>query len=181
MSTNYFLWGELRSGKSSALSELYKRYYQSLFAYGYYLSRNKQLTKDTLHEIFLTLWQRKEELPEVNNVQAYLQTSLRRQLLRQLKNTRIKETGESEDCIQIESSYEDLLITLEEDAENRQKIIQALEQLTPSQKEIIRMRYFENKSYKQIAEITSTKNRTIYNQAYDALCTLRKCLKLIFL
>jgi DNA-directed RNA polymerase specialized sigma24 family protein len=42
------------------------------------------------------------------------------------------------------------------------------------------MKFFEDKSYEEIAAITSTAPRTIYNQVYEALKTLRKHLRLFF-
>ena len=72
-----------------------------------------------------------------------------------------------------EPSYEDLLIAFQNSESDRKNIQNALEHLTKKQLEIIRMRYFDNLSYKEIACRTSLTSRTIYNTVFEALRRLR--------
>jgi RNA polymerase sigma-70 factor (ECF subfamily) len=59
------------------------------------------------------------------------------------------------------------------------KVRAAMQQLSQRQIEIIRMKFFENKSYEEISALTTTTPRTIYNQVYDSLKILRKCLRVV--
>jgi RNA polymerase sigma factor (sigma-70 family) len=55
----------------------------------------------------------------------------------------------------------------------------AIQQLSKREFEIIRMKFFENKSYEEIALLTTATPRTIYNHVYNALKVLRKSLNIL--
>jgi len=63
----------------------------------------------------------------------------------------------------------------------KQKVQRAIHQLTKREFEIIRMKFFENKSYEEIASITTATPRTVYNHMYNALKVLRKSLNVFIL
>ena len=71
-------------------------------------------------------------------------------------------------------SYEALLIAFQETEEKKQKLTRALNNLTTKQLEIIRLKFFENLSYAEIASKTTLTTRTIYNTIYIAMQQLRE-------
>ena len=177
------IWSGIRNGNMTAFTNLYKAYYQFLFSYGFKVSGDKEMTKDWIHEIFLELWNRHEQLPAVGHVGFYLKTYLKRKILRelpreQLAAARAMEAGEN---FSIGHSYEELLVQLQTSREVRQQVEKAMTQLSPRQLEVIRMRFFEEMSYEQIADATQAAPRTIYNQVYESLKTLRRHLSKISL
>ncbi|MOA34946.1 RNA polymerase sigma factor SigV [compost metagenome] len=72
------------------------------------------------------------------------------------------------------SSYEQLLIDREQDSERKQRMEAAINKLTARQKELIRLRFFEQLSYEEIAERTSISVRTIYNTIHTAINLMRQ-------
>ncbi len=78
-------------------------------------------------------------------------------------------------------SYEDLLIQLQTTAEVKDKVEKAMSQLSRRQMEIIRMKFYEDMSYEQIAATGTASPRTIYNQVYESLKVLRRHLAQISL
>ena len=53
-------------------------------------------------------------------------------------------------------------------------LLQAVNQLTPRQKEAITLRFYDNFSYDEIAEIMDLSDRSVYNLMYRALAVLRQ-------
>jgi RNA polymerase sigma factor (sigma-70 family) len=72
-----------------------------------------------------------------------------------------------------EFSYEEVIIAFQEQEATRKTLKDALLQLTNKQKEVIRLRFFENKSYEEIALLLDCEQRTIYNCLYEAVARLR--------
>ena len=62
--------------------------------------------------------------------------------------------------------------------EFRSNLSIALKALSPKQIELIRLKFFENLSYKEIADISSQSIKTSYNTIYDAIKILRLKLRM---
>ena len=93
-----------------------------------------------------------------------------------VKNTSDTEGSENDLFLSVEA-YENVLILQETNAQKRQELIIALEQLTPRQKELIVLRYFEEMSYADITEKTQLQTDSIYKTIHEALKRLRFILK----
>lgn len=72
-----------------------------------------------------------------------------------------------------EYSYEEVIIAFQEQEETRKTLKEALSFLTTKQKEVIQLRFFENKNYEEIAQLQGCEPRTIYNRMYEAVERLR--------
>ncbi len=169
------LWKEIRAGESTAMKRLYQESYQLLFIYAFRLTADRDLAKDSVHELFCDIWERRHTLSDVENVPAYLRTSLKNKILRDIK--RIEATDSITDSTLhhdlVEHSYEELLIRTQTGELQQQRLQQALARLTPMQAEVIKLKYFEKKSYAEIAALLNLQERTVYNHAFMAITTLR--------
>ena len=174
------LWDSIKRGDKESYIELYDRFYQRLYIYGFKISRNKELVKDCIQEMFLEIWNKREGLKSVDAIQPYLLTYLRRKIYKELKRDEILS---SENFIPEESdaSYEEMLLINEYYEEKRLKLQLELENLTPTQKSILKMLYYEGMSHDEIAEYTSSSKRTIYNHIHQAFETLRKNVNMFWL
>jgi RNA polymerase sigma factor (sigma-70 family) len=173
------LWSEIQKNNSDAMKTLYQSCYQDLYSFGYRVTSDKEKVKDAIHEVFCEIWQNRSKLKDVNNITAYLKTYLKRKLLKDLVPERqyldINEY-QFESLLNVHS-YEYLLIESQTTAQQKEKIYNAINQLTPSQKEIIDLKFYQGLSYDQIALLLNLQARTIYNHVYAALVTLKKLLK----
>ncbi len=70
-------------------------------------------------------------------------------------------------------SREELLINNEAKIEQKDKLQQALNQLTDQQKEVIFLRFYNGMSYKEIEEILSINRQSVRNHVYRGMETLR--------
>lgn len=173
-------WEQMRLGDKNALFGLYNNLYFHLIRFGLKINPDDELVKDCVNQVFLNLWDKRSRLNPVENVKSYLMTSLRRCMLDQLAyidrtNLAVHKMGNGEEMNEL--SYEDIMIGLQQDEENKNKLRVAIAQLTPRQFELIQLKFFEGLSYEQIAERTSQTVKTAYNTIYDAIKMLRKILK----
>lgn len=169
-------WMLILEGNKEAFLAFYEENYQRLYAYGYRLCGNKELTKDSIQELFLELWKsRKIVDPGVRNVPSYLMTWLRRIIGRQVKSIHRQgsKTPGAEEQLQ-ELSYVELLVEHQTDEEKKKRLRDALLQLTPGQLRIIQLRFFENKTFQEIADESNLAKQTVYNVLYKALIILRQ-------
>jgi RNA polymerase sigma factor (sigma-70 family) len=180
MKINY--WNNMVNGDREAFLVIYHNHYRALFYYGFSLSADRELTKDCIQELFLDIWNTRPTLnKEVDNVQSYLFTWLRRKISRTqsrlLKEKSYEQLREVNDTK--EFSYEELLIAFQQTEEKKEQLSRALDTLTKKQLEIIRLKFFENLSYAAISEKTSLTTRTVYNLIYEAISRLRESMTIL--
>ena len=132
------------------VDSLYKDYVDDLFSYALGFGFDKQTAMDAIHDVFCRVCIREREVQEIQNPKFYLLRALRNQLIDTYKLKRNYSevlTGEITD----ELPYE--IIAAEEQAEVSQKVDEILSILTERQREIIYLRYMQECSYEEIAEI----------------------------
>ena len=167
------LWAGIQRKESQSLTDLYRLMYSDLLNFGILFGHEASVTKDAVNQIFLELWERAENLASVVNVRSYLITYLRRKLLRDYEfKSRFVDLPETESIS--ERSYEEILISVQQEEHMKQRLKQALDQLTPRQKELIQMRFFEEMSNEAISQQTGMHINTVYNTMSSALKTLRQ-------
>lgn len=166
------LWNRMRAGDPGALKELYNSFYHFLFSASFAVYTNRDLVKDSIHEAFLSIWVNRDKLPPVSSVGGYLNSCVRRKIIDALKKEGLPEPFPGMDD-EHEFSYEEVVIAFQEQEATSKTLQEALSQLTSKQKEAIRMRYFENKNYAEIAQLLGCEQRTIYNRIYEAIERLR--------
>ena len=74
-------------------------------------------------------------------------------------------------------SAEHFIIRQEEDEEQRQRVVRALDGLTGRQKEVIYLQFYEGLSLTEIQERTALKYQSVKNLTYRALSKLRNALR----
>lgn len=177
---NIVYWQQLREGNKQALFDLYNNTYFHLVRFGLKITADDELVKDCVTQLFFQLWDRHTRLNPVTQVRSYLFTALRRMLLDKLdyysKTDEAINRLSGEDLVE-ELPYEEIIIRVQQNEEQRKKLHQAIGQLTPKQKELIRLMFFEGLTYEQVAATTSQSIKTAYNTIYEAIKLLRKALK----
>jgi len=159
--------------------EVYVEFGPMLYNYGRKITPNITLIEDSIHDVFVKLLKKPESLKSIKNTKAYLFQSFRRELLNKLKDSQRNSsfTIEKELALfDIELSKETIQIAEETFAEQEQKLKHALQQLSPRQKEAIYLKFYENYSYEEVAEIMKLDKAALYTMVYKSLSQLRKSL-----
>lgn len=174
MKVNYWLC--MAGGDRNAFLTIYQNHYQALFCYGFSITTDRELTKDCIQELFLEIWKTRSTLKkDVSNVRSYLFTWLRRKISYALSRlAKAKSFVLMQDATLTQTCYEDLLVAFQQSEEKKEQLRDALKKITKKQLEIIRLKFFENLSYAEIAAKTSLAPRTVYNLIYEAIRHLRE-------
>lgn len=175
--TYQLLWERICMGDRDSFFDLYKALYYRLVNFGVRVCGNTDLSSQATDHVFTAIWEKRENLARVENVEAYLRTFLKRKLLRLLERERkiheaLFKAGDEGEWM--EMSYEEFIVKVQSDEIVRYQLKQALAKLTFRQKQLIHLKFFEGLSYEQIAEQTNQSIKTAYNTIYDALKVLRK-------
>ena len=171
MLTEQKLLEQWRLGNEEALFSLMIHYYNDLYKYGLKFTADKEFTKDTVNHFFLHVWDNRRKFFQADSVRAYVMVSFKRFLLNQLRKKRV--IRERFDTEWVEKSYEEYIILSQKEASIKKALYQAIQCLPSRQKELIRLRFFEQLSYEEIAEKNSLSVRTIYNMLHLAIKNLR--------
>lgn len=177
------LWNMIRKENSDAMVRLYKRHYHILYSYGVKICHDKDLTKDSIQEIFTNIWTYRSKLNKVKKVRSYLLQSLWNKLMREMKkNSRTTDIFDNQvykpDPV---FSFEYQLIDTENEKERLKKLNNAVSSLSKSQKEIIFLIFYEGLSYKEIAERKSVNYQSVKNLSHKAIKKLRDIIIILIL
>lgn len=176
VSEEEILWQAFKAGDRNAFSQLLKTYYPILLSYGVRFQQEKDYVKDCLHDFFVELWNRRENLDDVQCLKAYLLQSFRRRILREKsKDKWFREIADldQEYCFEVQFNIETYLIENEVKHEHLQKLHAYLKKLSKREQEVIYLRFYEELDYAKIADIMSIKNHSAVNLVHEALKHLR--------
>lgn len=181
-STLHTLWWEaMCMGEKDAFLNLYKGLYRSLAGFGLRVYADSEMVTDTLNQVFLELWEKHDKLPRVDQVESYLRTILKRKILKRITHeARLNKAISvivTEDEALLEMPYEELIVKIQSDEMVKNSLLAALEKLTPQQRKLIQLRFYDGLSYEDVAKKTQLTVRTAYNTIYSALKFLRTQLK----
>lgn len=173
------LWKDMISGNKGAFENLYKQYFQSLISYGFRITQNENLIEDAIQEVFISLWNNRTHLSEVNEVKFYLFRSLKNRIVRQLEKDIF---DKSEDI----DTYLDFLISISEeqkkiDSEQSDTDLETLQKaiahLPIRQQEAINLRYYHDFTLDEIAKLMDVNKQSVSNLLFRSYATLRTILK----
>lgn len=152
-----------------------ERYEAALVRYAARITGNVDRARDVVQDAFLRLHQQNGSPPD--NVQAWLYTVCRRRALDIVrKETRMKtsefssvESGQAAIC-EIPPSQ---AVALEQQ-ETEASVLQLLAKLPGNQQEVVRLKFQENLSYRDIAEVTGLSASNVGYLLHVALKRLRE-------
>ena len=172
------LWDAFRGGDAEALAALFEAYYDALYGYGRKLTSDEELVKDCIQNLFQKLWRRRAGIRAAPLVKTYLFKALRRHLgdeTKLLSRHRHLLPAYS-DSFEVTYSHEEFLISQQTDAEQRHRLLAALNQLSKRQREALYLRFFDGFSYERVAEVMSLNTQSVRNLIFKALQVLRQVL-----
>ena len=169
------LWGLLIKGDQKALEILYQRYYSLLLNYGLRCSTDKELVKDCIQDLFINLHQNTHINVTNITVRSYLLKALRNNLTYKLATN--KEADSLDDSVfhipLNEDLFEQLFPKNDHDLQLARRLLVAISQLSPNQKTVLYLRYVQELSYKEIADVMDMNIQSSMNLSSRALTNLR--------
>ena len=141
------LFASFQAGNMAAFSQLYDLHVNILFNYGLKLTLDKELLKDCIHDIFVKLYTKKDELGTIDNLKSYLFISLKNKLCDELrKRMYMSDTAVEEVNAAVPTDVEDDYVEEEKRRNEFSLVKRLLDQLSPRQREALTLYYSEEKT-----------------------------------
>lgn len=175
---NQIVWDSFRNGSVEALETIYEENYGSLFHYGIKFTRNEDMIKDLIHELFIELIDSGKKLSRIDNIRYYLLKALRYKILHHLTDSSVLDQDQ-EGIVEFSllESIEQKLIRREMETEIHQHVMDAVKKLSKKQQEIIYLRFYDNVSYAEIARMFDVNIQTVRNLMNRAIKSLKENLE----
>ena len=177
-------WQQSLNNDTAAFGSIHGELFNGLYNYAAKLLNDEALADDAIQDLFIKIWNRRPSIGNLQKVKPFFYTALRRQILNQLRDLKLKQLKISlVTQPDIEFSQEEIVIKKEEDAGRKDKILALLNSLPQRQREVIYLYYFENMGLAQIAEVMDINHQSVMNLKQRALQKMRSenLLSLFFL
>ncbi|MEM6343643.1 MAG: RNA polymerase sigma-70 factor [Bacteroidota bacterium] len=159
---------QLKSGDKRGLEYVYSQYYGRIYAFCHRFFRQSQLTEEATADVFIKLWQRREQIDPALNILAFLFKIAKDISLNYLKKVarddRLKSEYALRYLIDNAKSGEQQLIAQEE----LEIYLNMIDRLPPKRKAIFKMRYEESMDYQSIADRMNISPNTVKVQLIKA-------------
>lgn len=152
---------QLRDGDQRAFSRIYDKYWKNLYSYAFNRIRIKEVCEDIVQELFTDIWKRRNTL-QIDNLSAYLHTSVRFLTYKQLNKLPLSHVYFQELELAIESyfSADGRLQTQE-----LQHIVDSwIEALPEKRRKIFLLHYLEGQTTASISQELQISRKTVQNQ-----------------
>jgi RNA polymerase sigma-70 factor (family 1) len=160
----------LKTRDVKSFESIYDKYWEKLFISAFNVLKDEDICKDIVQEIFISLWNRSNEL-KINNLRAYLFQAIKFQVAKHLRDNAkfypiIEQYEVSFNVNDVEQNieYNELTSLLKE----------GLEELPDKCKEVFKLSRIDGLSNKEISQKLNITNSTVENHINKALKLLRK-------
>lgn len=171
--TDEKLWENFIAGDKAAFQTIYEKSVSDLFAYGCRISSDQELVKDCIQDLFIYLYRTRSKISRTNKILPYLMLSLKRSIIRKLKEQRIDSRADLENL-----PFSFILVEDENIAKDEDDVLQkAMDLLAPREREAIYLRFILSLDYDELSKTLNLNYQTSRNLIHRALQKLRTSLQ----
>ena len=163
----------MQRGDTDALGVLYVRYSAQVRNFAMGFLQNEGDADDVTHDVFVNLWQQRDEISDIESLKAYLFTMTRNAIFSIFRHRRIAETYMAAAIYKSEeaSSETEEKITTTDLLELVQLTIDSMPE---QRRRIFTMNRFDHLTYDEIAGALGISRKTVEYHMSQALARLRK-------
>lgn len=170
---------EFSAGEEQSYRKLYHHFYNGLLLYGKTITEQQPIVEDQIQEVFIWLYHHPQKCRAIQNIEAYLYSSLRKNILLVLRKD-ANQLGLKHNYLNDQDPLihcvEDQWIQSGQKQQQHDWLAKQLDQLPPRMQEVIYLRYYRCLSYEEIAAIMSVPPQVAQNFAGRALKKMRQAL-----
>ena len=161
-----------RAGKMEQMEDIYHKYYDLLVNVAYQILKSREDSRGIVQEVFVNVWDKREELELTSVLKAYLIRSTRNRSINAVK-ARYNSHSELDAVYNVGIDADQDNIELEKTVTLEDRINSAIATLPEKCQEIFMMSRMDGLSYKEIAQVLEISPKTVENQISIALKKLR--------
>jgi RNA polymerase sigma factor (sigma-70 family) len=157
---------------------IYRKYASELYAYGISCYKNKSMVEDAMHDVFLDVCRHQETFLAARNRKQYLLSALHHRLMRlaQREHEQLDGLTSGVDNLPDNDDVEAFLIRREDDDQRKQMADRLLSSLTPNQREVVRLRVYERKTFEEVAQLLQINCQSAQNLFQRSMDRLRSAM-----
>lgn len=166
------LISKLQIGDLGAYDKLYHFYSPKLYRFAFSLLKNNEDAEGIVQEVFLIIWNKRNEIDSTKSFKSYLFTISRNLIIDQLR----KRLKEKEYLAYLEKYFNSVTPTPEQMTDYnivKSKVDKAIEKLPEKRKQIYKLSREKGLSNKEISKQLNISDKTVENQITLALRHLR--------
>jgi len=171
----YDLLLKVAAGDRMAFNQLYTIHISAVYKYIYLFTKDKEETEEILQEVFVNIWEHRENLASVSSFKSYVLRAAKNRLINHIRHTKIKNRVLSEIKQRAPSMpaspYYDITYK-----EYHRLIQEAVEKLPPKRKAIFKVHIEEGIPYAEIAENFKISISVVKKEFYKACHFVRQYL-----
>jgi RNA polymerase sigma-70 factor (ECF subfamily) len=153
--------------------ELFRSFFPGLVLFAQKYVPDQDTAKDIVHNVFINLWEKREQIDTSSTLKSYLFTSVHNRCLNHIRDQKkfVKEEAQMEN---LNSSLFAVGTDNLEERELEKRIFEALQALPEKCREVFELNRFEELKYAEIAEKLGISIKTVEAQMSKALRILRE-------
>ncbi len=169
------VWYRFQSGDQAAFSEIYKEFIDLLFAYGNKISKDPELVKDCIHDVFIDLQRLNPNLHHPEYIEFYLYKSLKNEIFQRFNQNKRTESLPTDEMVVFDLQFyvEQDYFDLESDQHRIEKLKEILQTLDPQKRELLFLKFNTGLNYIEIGILLGMNPDTVKKQVYRTLDHLR--------
>jgi RNA polymerase sigma-70 factor (family 1) len=160
----------LAKGNDNAFASVFHHYRHRIYAIAFRLLGSASQAEDTVQDVFLKMWLKRQELHEISHFKAYLFTVTRNHIFTALKLLAREQLMESELSVTMVSNMKEAAIIQKE---YEQILLKAIAQLPPQQELIYKLSKEEGLKRNEIADRLQLSPETIKVHLAHAMRSIR--------
>ena len=174
--TDQDLLNRIKQHDTTAFTLLYQRYWENLFVTAVKVTRSKEDARDIVQEIFLSFWNRRNDLDIMGSLDGYLQTCVHYKAIRYIEKNITRRRY-------LEVLLETAEINQVPDAETmlklkdlQQAVSSAVSQMPSRMRQVYQLSRQEQLSHKEIAVMLGISDETVKKHIHHALQYIRSAI-----
>jgi RNA polymerase sigma-19 factor, ECF subfamily len=155
---------------------IFKEFFNPLAYYARIFTKDQDSAKDIVHNVFINLWEKRDDISFEQSIKSYLYTSVHNRCLNHLRDRAkfIKDDVSEFEFLNSQSVEDSYDI---ETKETESRINDAINSLPERCREVFKLKRFEELKYSEIADLLNISIKTVEAQMSKALRILREELK----
>jgi RNA polymerase sigma factor (sigma-70 family) len=171
-------WRHIGDGRHEVFEDFYHDYFRKFYNFGRKFTKDEELIEDAIQDVFVEIWSKRNTIHELAMPKAYFFAAFKNILLQKLK-TQSKIAGDAEVELEDIFQIDNLIIQKESSLHLHQQLSKALANLTPRQRQVIFLRFYERLSYEEIAVVMNITVKASYKIAARSLLALKSSMRAV--
>ncbi|MDF9798890.1 RNA polymerase sigma-70 factor (family 1) [Catalinimonas alkaloidigena] len=164
---------QLKAGDKNAFKVLFEQYKNTVYKYGYLVTRSQMTAEETVQEVFMKIWQNRKQLDSGRSFKPYLFTVTKHHVYNLLR----KATNDEKLKAQVYYQQDYICHATENQIayHELEKLQNEIIAMLPTQRQrIFRMSRMQGLSHKEIAQQLGISTNTVKDQIVKATKTLKE-------